>query len=120
MQNNPYQHVAKEFMDLWQKQISSVISDKQFIQAMLEMFQSAQNPSANSAKNEQQHPSSHVSHTAAADHGLVAELAFRLAMCEKRIVALERQIKKSPAKRKRGATKRVRSGAAGRSSKPRQ
>ena len=117
MQSNPYQHMAKEFMDLWQKQISAVISDKQFIQAMLELFQQAQNPS----KNEQQHPNtSHASHTAAADTGLVAELAFRLAMCEKRIVALERSLKKSPAKRNAQANRKIRSRPAGRSSKPRQ
>jgi chaperonin cofactor prefoldin len=116
MQNNPYQNMAKEFMDLWQKQISAVISDKQFIQAMLEMFQTSQNPQSNEA----QRPSSHAANTAHADHGVVAELAFRLAMCEKRIATLEHQAKKSPAKRKPAAAKSVRSSPARRSKKPRQ
>jgi chaperonin cofactor prefoldin len=114
---NPYQHMAKEFMDLWQKQISTVISDKQFIQAMLEMFQTSQNSQGNEA---QRTASSHAANTAAADHGVVAELAFRLAMCEKRIATLEHQAKKSPAKRKPAAAKRVRNSTARRSKKPRQ
>lgn len=117
MPNSSYQQMAKEFMDLWQKQISTVISDKQFIQAMLEMFQSSQNPSAHEAKRAS---SSHAANTASADHGVVAELAFRLSMCEKRIATLEHQLKKSPAKRNAKSNKTVRSSPAGRSKKPRQ
>ena len=95
MQNNAYQQLAKEFMDLWQKQISSVVSDKQFIQAMLEMFQSSQKP----ASHDRPHESSAAdpAHAPDAGDGVLAELAFRLAMCEKRIAVLEQQLKK-PAK----------------------
>src|SRR5476649_1192049 len=105
MQNNPYQHIAKEFMDLWQKQISSVISDKQFIQAMLEMFQTAQNPAHDRTRTAAD--PAHPADAADADHGLLAELAFRLAMCEKRLAALEGQGKKPKATKRaaRGSKK---------------
>src|SRR4051812_5381531 len=100
MENQGYQHLAKEFMDLWQKQVSSVISDKQFIQAMLEMFQSTYMP----GHHDRQRPASAAdpAHASDADPGLLAELAFRLAMCEKRLAALEQQREpgeqRSPAK----------------------
>lgn len=87
MQNNAYQQLAKEFMDLWQKQISSVVSDKQFIQAMLEMFQNMQNP-GNDRKSSGTNASD-PAHSADADHGMLAELAFRIASLEKRVAALE-------------------------------
>ena len=92
MTNTGYQHLAKEFMDLWQKQISSVISDKQFIQTMLELFKTAQNPHDNARTN----PSSQSAATPDADPGLLAELTFRLAMCEKRLAALENGTPKKP------------------------
>ncbi len=85
MTQNPYQDIAKEFMDLWQKQMTSVMGDKQFIHAMLELFQNMQAPNAkaNTAAN--------ASDTSAPEHGLLTELAFRVAMCEKRLAALEAQ-----------------------------
>jgi len=93
MQNAPYQQMAKEFMDLWQKQIASVVSDKQFIQAMLEMFQSVQ-PGSHAQTHAK---SADAAHAPDADPGLVAQLAFRVAMCEKRLSALE-QGRAAPAK----------------------
>lgn len=93
MQNNPYQHLAKEFMDLWQKQVATVISDKQFIHAMLELFQSM-NPGHGKPNTTPPYPT----HAADAEPGLLAEFAFRLAMCEKRLAALEQQCKKSSGK----------------------
>jgi len=115
MQNPAYQQLAKEFMDLWQKQISAAISDKQFIQSMLGMFQSVKNPA-----NEHTRPSTsaHASAAPDADHGVLAELAFRLAMCEKRLSALEQRDKKPAAKRSARAGKSARSGTGGRSKKP--
>src|SRR3954468_14706635 len=89
MQNSAYQQLAKDFMDLWQKQVSSVISDKQFIHAMLEMFQTMQMP-GHDGKPTTAKPSN-AAPAPDADHGLLAELAFRLAVCEKRLTALEQQ-----------------------------
>ena len=89
--DTPYQKLAKDFMDLWQKQVSTVISDKQFIHAMLEMFQSMQAPGTyGTAKPSASDPA----HAAHADHGMLAELAFRLTMCEQRLSALEQSAKK--------------------------
>jgi len=96
MTNSGYQHLAKEFMDLWQKQISSVISDKQFIQTMLELFQTSQNPHDITRNTASAQPS--AAHDA--DTGMLAEFAFRLAMCEKRLAALEGK----PAKKSKGTT----------------
>ncbi|MBY0406880.1 MAG: hypothetical protein K2Q01_04255, partial [Rickettsiales bacterium] len=69
-------------MDLWQKQVASAMSDKQFIETMLEMFQTSLNPDDRNA------PTAEPSPAPDADAGLLAELAFRLAMCEKRLAAL--------------------------------
>jgi hypothetical protein len=103
MTTSAYQQLAKEFMDLWQKQISSVISDKQFIGAMLDMLQSVQ-PQAN-ANTRNKSTTSHAAHAPDANGDVLAELAFRLAMCEKRLAALEHAQKpgaKPAAKRKAG------------------
>src|SRR4051812_15671384 len=94
MSANPYQHMAKDFMDLWQKQVASVVSDKQFIQSMLEMLESMKMPHV--------HPSSH-SHTAdasGADASLHAQLAYRLTMCERRLAALEKTAGERPQRKK--------------------
>jgi len=103
MQNNAYQNLAKEFMDLWQKQVAAVISDKQFIHAMLDLFQSIQTPG-----HDQRNAAApaHPAHTADAEPGLLAEFAFRLAMCEKRLAVLEQQCKKSEGKRRRATSGR--------------
>jgi|CXWL01.1.fsa_nt_gi hypothetical protein len=97
MTDNPYQDTAREFINLWQKQMTSVMGDKQFIHAMLELFQNMQaKPNAK--------PTATASNTAnapAPEHGVLAELAFRVAMCEKRLAALE---SKQPATR--GTAKR--------------
>ena len=114
MQNTPYQHLAKEFMDLWQKQVATVISDKQFIHAMLELFQSIQTPGHDKPNAAPAHPA----HAADAEPGLLAEFAFRLAMCEKRLAALEQQHKK-PASKSGAATTNIRMGNRRGSKKPR-
>lgn len=85
MTDNPYQDVAKEFVNLWQKQMSSVMGDKQFIHAMLELFQNMQvKPNAKATT-----AASNPADAPAAEHGTLTELAFRVAMCEKRLAALE-------------------------------
>ena len=98
----PYQQMAKDFMDLWQKQVASVVSDKQFIQAMLELFQTMQAPNAAYTATPP-----HSADAADAGHGMLAELAFRLAMCERRLAALEGQSKKPKAAKRaaRGSKK---------------
>lgn len=90
-----YQEMAREFVDIWQKQMVSVATDKQFIQAFLDMFQNLQNMQNAQGKQHQSHnyaansktSNSATAHDAGAD--VLAQLAFRLAMCEKRLAALE-------------------------------
>ena len=89
MTANPYQDIAKEFLDLWQKQMTSVMGDKQFIHAMLELFQNMQ---ATTGAKPNAKPNTNASNAADApsvEHGMLAEFAFRVAMCEKRLAALE-------------------------------
>ena len=112
MQNTPYQHMAKEFLDLWQKQVSAVVSDKQFIQSMLEMFQNIQKPGSNERACNPD--TANPANAPDANHGMLAELAFRLAMCEKRIATLEQELKKS---RSKGNTVKSAGNSAGRGSK---
>jgi hypothetical protein len=122
MTSNPYQDLAKEFLDIWQKQIGSVMGDKQFIHAMLELLQQLQ------AKQTYAKPTT-TANTAAAsgsEHELLAELAFRVAMCEKRLAALESapHARKKPAAKpqktaKRSATTSTRNRATARNSKSR-
>ncbi len=86
-------------MDLWQKQVSSVVSDKQFIQSMLELFQSMQMPGYDGKSNTS--ATSKPVNAPDAGHELLAEFAYRLAMCEKRIAGLEKQL--AAAKQKQAA-----------------
>ena len=92
MSENPYQNMAKQFMDLWQKQVASVMSDKQFIHAMLDLLKTAQNPDAYAKAA----ASSQPARADDAGHGDMANLAFRLAQCERRLGALENTAKKPP------------------------
>lgn len=88
MPPSPYATMAKELMDLWQKQMSSVVGDKQFLHAMLEMIQTMQMPNAqpNTATSTPQ--STDASGNDASDY---AQLAYRLAACEQRLAALEKR-----------------------------
>ena len=105
MSNAPYQQMAKDFMDLWQKHISSVMSDKQFIHAMLEMFESMQ--SANKNETKRSNPANPAA-PSDAQHGMLAELAFRVGMCERRLAALEDQSKPAVGKRHPRGSKKPR------------
>ncbi len=61
------------------------MGDKQFIHAMLELFQNMQaKPNAKPTA-----ATANPANAPAPEHGVLAELAFRVAMCEKRITALE-------------------------------
>jgi hypothetical protein len=99
MTNPDYQRLAREFMDMWQKQMGSVVRDKQFIEAMLDMTKNWQNPYAGAKTTRN-------TNTAAADDagdGDLAQLAFRIGMCEQRLAALESgQRKAKPGGAKRG------------------
>lgn len=109
MKNDDYQEWAKSFMDLWQKQAGSVVRDKTFIEAMLEMTKQWPNAYAPSGK----HSHSRAGNTADADDGDLAQFAFRVGMCEQRLAALEaaarpskRPVKAGAGRSRRGAKPR--------------
>ncbi len=95
MNASPYPDLAKEMLDLWQKQMASMMGDKKFIEAMLGLFKNMQNPN-----DAQPNASSHSANPSDHQRDELASLAFRLAMCERRIIALEGQVAgKKPAKK---------------------
>jgi hypothetical protein len=96
MSTSPYQTLAREFLDLWQKQMASVVGDKEFIAAMLDMVQNLNTHNAHGTKAKS--AAANASDSADADDGNVARLAFRLAMCEQRLAALEAGAKKPAGK----------------------
>ena len=79
MTANQYQDIAKEFLDLWQKQLTSVIGNKQFIQSMLDLLQNVQaKPDAKPTP-----PTTHPANAPNAEPGLLAEridFLFKLAV----------------------------------------
>lgn len=88
MTDNPYQEMAKDFFNLWQKQMTSVMGDKQFIHAMLELFKNMQvNPNAKTTTS-----TADPAHAPTSEHGMLADITFRVAMCEKRLSALESKL----------------------------
>jgi hypothetical protein len=84
MTQPPYPQLAKEFMDLWQKQMASVMGDKQFIHAMLEIIQNLQMPHADKKPT----TATHTSTASDATDEQHAQLAYRLSQCERRLAAL--------------------------------
>ena len=82
------------------------MGDKQFIHAMLELFQNTQ-VKANAKPNAAPNPSN----APASEHGLLTELTFRVAMCEKRLAALEAKQPDARATKKPGVAKRNQEGS---------
>ncbi|MCE2927762.1 MAG: hypothetical protein LW823_09005 [Rickettsiales bacterium] len=96
---NPYAEAAKNLMDLWQKQVAGAMQDKAFMQAMLDMMQSLQQTGTYGQKT-----TATAAGAAPAAHDEphdLAQLAFRLGECERRLERLERAsgAAKSPRKR---------------------
>lgn len=115
--NNPYQQMAKQFMDLWQEQLATMITDKEFVQSMLDLLQKApmsfnEMPEAfNPAKMYEKSTYQSTGGAAPASGAGGAALALieqRLASIEKRLAALESA--QSEPKRARNAAKRRTSG----------
>ena len=97
---NPYAEAAKNLMDMWQKQMAHAMQDKAFTQAMLDMMQSLQQTTGHGQK-----ANAAAAHPAAAAHDEphdLAQLAFRLGECERRLAALEHAGKPAKSPRKRG------------------
>lgn len=102
---DPYGDMTQQFLELWQKQWGSVMSDKQFIRAMLDMLQTVQQGAYGTGKPSHSHPAAQPD-----DDERVAELTARLAECEDRIAALEAAAKpgKRPAAKPAASRRRSR------------
>ncbi len=84
MHSSPYTPLARQFMELWQKQMASVLTDRDFVQSMMEMMQSMHTPDAAHA---------HAKPQPAADTTISPDaLHDRLAQCERRIQQLEKRL----------------------------
>ena len=113
MTDQLYQQLARQYLDLWQKQMSGVFRDKEFIQTMLEMMQGFPHGSEKSYAT----ASSRPARSADDGDGMLDELTFRLSMCERRLAALEGKRAKPVARVRPGKAK---SSARARGKKPRR
>lgn len=87
MTDNPYQHMAKQFVDMWQKQLSDMLVDENFVASMVDMMhQSGGFPNANAA------PFANAPVSPDAANPAVGQLERRLASAEGRIAELEREM----------------------------
>lgn len=111
MADDKYQYLAGELLDLWQKQMGSVVRDKQFIEAMLNNLRNFQ-PEQFNAKR-----ASKPADAADDVHDKLVELTFRLSACERRLASLESGRGGKPAKP--GRAGKAKPGRAKGSKKPR-
>lgn len=92
MTDNPYQLMAKQFVDMWQKQLSDMLVDENFVANVIDMMhQSGGFPHAGQAS---QHAASAANTALSPDaaNALVGQLERRLASAEGRIAELEREM----------------------------
>ena len=85
MDKKQYQQLAGEFIDMWQKQLETVVTDKQFVEQMFQNLQHMANY-ATPSNHEQAAP---TSPDAVSEQ--LSELDFRLRMVEERLRKLESQ-----------------------------
>jgi len=93
-----YQHLTRQFLDLWQKQLATMMNDKDFIHAMLDFLQKPEygaspfNPGQNHAASAFTHAANAGIAPDATGAGAfpLYELERRLRACEQRIEQLER------------------------------
>ena len=102
MKQQDYQQLASEFIDLWQKQLGQMVTDKQFIESMFQGLQQMANVA---------NPNSHEHATTSSPDDVAEQLSqldFRLRMVEGRLQKLEskHRAKKPAAKTTGSRTKR--------------
>src|SRR5690606_10450740 len=86
MTDNPYHPMARQFVEMWQKQLSDMLVDPQFVAAAIDMMhQTGGFPHASPSA-----PHAPLSPDAA--NALVGQLERRLASAEGRIAELEREM----------------------------
>jgi hypothetical protein len=94
--------MARLFMDMWQEQMKQFMQDERYLNASLDMFQKMQQ--GYSPASERDHaessdcPPTDTARTATSasasvdEHGKLSLIAERLAICERRILELERLV----------------------------
>lgn len=114
MQASPYSQLARQFLELWQNQMSAVLNDREFIGSMVEMMQAMGMPDAAKTADHAEYAASPVrpAHTSNATippdalHERLDQFDYRLRMLEKRLAALESGAKPVAGKRAGGASRR--------------
>ncbi len=112
------QNLAREFLDLWQKQVARALTDKDYVAAMLGMMQQLQKAGAGHDFAGFRPAAAHPAAAPVADDDQLARLTLRLAVCEQRLSELEAAqarrktaaaggSRKRPAKRAKPARPRV-------------
>jgi TolA-binding protein len=89
MTDTPYQHMAKQFVDMWQKQLSDMLVDENFVANLIDMMhqqgvQPHAQPASSSPANSAVSPD--------ATNAVVGQLERRIASAEGRIAELEREM----------------------------
>lgn len=90
MTKAPYQQLANQFIDMWQQQMQSLVTDKDFVQTMLGSLQQFSNFAT--AGNHEPGATQGSSNTTAASADvaqLLGQLDYRLRMVEARLLQLE-------------------------------
>ncbi|MBV8938953.1 MAG: hypothetical protein JO089_03840 [Alphaproteobacteria bacterium] len=99
MTQTSYRQLAQQYMELWQKQMSAVLTDREFIQSMLEMMQAASSGGSR-AHDAGRRPSAHAADSPGAANERLEQLDYRLRMLEQRIGALEESARKTKTRRR--------------------
>ena len=115
----PYQYLAKQFLDMWQEQLATMMTDKEFIAATLEMLQNMPTSfndgagiySAQGNEKKRKTTTEGASVPPGAGELAMAVLQQRVEACERRIAALEYAAAAARPKRKKPVSSGDRAGS---------
>ncbi len=105
MNNDQYQHLANQFIEMWQQQMHQVLTDKDFVQTMLSGLQQFTNFATQTGHDTNATHTTRPTHSADAPADLsqlLSQLDYRLRMAEARISQLE--TRKTNTKRAKSTT----------------
>jgi hypothetical protein len=90
-QNDEYQRLASQFVDMWQKNMASMMNDSEFIRSFLQMMQASSLSAKDSASYDNRYTQTSAGTATAPDtrHDAFAGVTRRLAAVETRLAALE-------------------------------
>ena len=86
MTDNPYQHMARQFVDMWQRQLSDMLVDENFVANIIDtMHQTGGFPHASTSPTD-------TPFSPDVANAVVGQLERRLAHAEGRLAELEREM----------------------------